>query len=436
MLHRLKALIPEPWLRPYHYALARAAAFWYGFPSKRMTVIGVTGTNGKTTTTYLLAKALEASGFPTGCTTTAIMKVGEKEWINPTKMTMPGRFFLQRILRQMADAGCRYAVVETSSQGLIQSRHIGIAYDVAVFTNLHPEHIEAHGGFENYKKAKRRLFEHLARQPEKILDGKTVPKAAVLNADDPHAEFFASTPGLKRVEWFGLENARGLTAREIKSDANGSSFRVEDAEVSLRIPGRYNVENGLAVLAVCRILGVDLKKAAEKLGQVVRVPGRFERVEAGQPWTVVIDYAPEPESFKRLYETLALLPHNRVIHVLGSAGGGRDVSRRPVLGRLAGEKADIVIVTNEDPYDDDPKRIIEQVAEGARAAGKIQDQNLFTVLDRREAIFLAMEKAAPGDIVVMTGKGHEPWICVADGKKIPWNERAVAEEAILYVSHH
>jgi len=348
-------------------------------------------------------------------------------------MTMPGRFFLQRMLRQMADAGCRYAVIETSSQGLIQSRHIGIAYDVAVFTNLHPEHIEAHGGFENYKRAKRRLFEYVARLPEKMLDGMMVPRAAVLNADDAHADYFATTPGLKRVEWYGLDRARGLAAQEVKLSGDGSYFRVDGIEVHMRLPGRYNVENAMAALAVCRVLGVDLEKAAVKLGQVESVPGRFDRIELGQPWTAIIDYAPEPGAFTRLYETLALLPHKRIIHVLGSAGGGRDVSRRPILGRMAAENADVVIVTNEDPYDDDPKQIIEQVAAGAVAAGKIHGENLFTVLDRREAIFLAMKQAQAGDIVVMTGKGHEPWICVADGKKIPWNERGVAEEAIRAV---
>lgn len=416
MLSKLKKLVPEPMVGAYHYMLARMAQAAYGNPSKELTVIGVTGTNGKTTTTYFLAKALEASGHQTGCTTTAIMKVGRKEWLNKTKMTMPGRFFLQKMLRDMVKAGCKYAVIEVSSQGLIQHRHIGIKYDLAVFTNLTPEHVEAHGGFENYKRAKRHLFE--------------VVKNAVLNADSKHIDYYAQTPGLEKVEWYSIHADKGLKAENIKLDGNGSSFTVEGVPVRIRQPGEYNIANALAALAVCKHYGVELKKAAKKLEAIQTVPGRFERVEAGQPWTAIVDYAPEPESFQRLYDALAFVPKKRVIHVLGSCGGGRDVARRPVLGRLAAEHADIVVVTNEDPYDDDPNVIINQVADGAAKAGKRDGQNLFRVVDRREAIFKAMAMAHEGDLVVMTGKGCEPWICLENGRKMPWDEVAVAKEAI------
>lgn len=433
MLNRLKKLVPEPIVRVYHYVLARLAQLAYGNPSKDLIVIGVTGTNGKTTTAYFLAKALEASGFKTGCTTTAVMKVGDKEWINTTKMTMPGRFFLQRTLRDMVRAGCRYVVVETSSQGLIQNRHIGIEYDVAVFTNLTPEHIEAHGGFENYKRAKRRLFEHVAALPGKTIDGKDVSKRAVLNADSEHARYYADTPGLKRVSWYGIRSREGLRATDVDLRADGSRFTVEGTSVDLKLPGEYNVSNALAALAVCRALGVDVHAAAQKLSAVRRVPGRFDRIDEGQPWTVIVDYAYEPESFARFYEALELIGKKRVIHVLGSCGGGRDVSRRPILGRMAAERADVVIVTNEDPYDDDPQMIIDQVAEGAVAGGKRDGKDLFRVLDRREAIYKAMEMARAGDLVVLTGKGCEPWICLDHGRKVPWDEVKVAKEAILNV---
>ncbi|MCK9361046.1 UDP-N-acetylmuramyl-tripeptide synthetase [Patescibacteria group bacterium] len=416
MLSQLKALVPEPIVSVYHYMLARLAQLVYGNPSKDLTVIGVTGTNGKTTTTYFIAKALEASGHQTGCTTTAIMKVGNKEWLNKTKMTMPGRFFLQKTLRDMVKAGCKYAVIEVSSQGLIQHRHIGINYDLAVFTNLTPEHIEAHRGFENYKRAKRRLFEAVDK--------------AVLNADSDFIEYYAQTPGLKKIEWYSVRARKGLFPESMTLDGNGSSFMAEGVSVRINQPGEYNVANALAALAVCKHYGVDLKKAAEKLEAIHTVPGRFERVEIGQPWTVVVDYAPEPESFQRLYDALDLVPKKRVIHILGSCGGGRDVARRPILGKLAAEHADIVVVTNEDPYDDDPSMIIDQVAEGAAKAGKRDGQNLFRVTDRREAIFKAMAMAREGDLVVMTGKGCEPWICLSNGRKMPWDEVAVAKEAI------
>jgi len=434
MFHRLKQFVPEPLLQIYHYCLARLACVWYGNPSDELIVIGVTGTNGKTTTSYLISKALEASGFKTGCTTTGIWKIGDTETINTMKMTMPGRFFLQRMLRQMVTAGCRYAVIETSSQGLIQYRHIGINYDVAVFTNLRPEHIEAHGGFENYKRAKRILFEHLVSGRVKVIDGTRIEKQAVLNADSAHALYYAETPGLTRVEWFSIDEQKGLVGESIVLQGDGSRFVVEGKTVDLKLPGRYNVENALAALAVCKALGVSPQAAAERVSMITRVPGRFERVDVGQPFTVIVDYAPEPGSLQQLYEALSLIPHRRVIHVLGSAGGGRDVARRAVLGQLAGQKADIVIVTNEDPYDDDPQQIIDQVAAGAQEFGKKEGETLFRIMNRREAIEKAMQLAHAQDLVVMTGKGCEAWICVAGGKKIPWDEVAVAREAIRKVT--
>ncbi len=416
MLSLIRRFTPKFALDLYHRVLAQTAAIYYGHPSRRMTVIGVTGTNGKTTTAYFIAKALEASGEKTGLTSTAIMKIGDKEWLNKTKMTMPGRFYLQRMLKEMADAGCKYAVIETSSQGLVQHRHIGIDYKMAVFTNLTPEHIEAHGGFENYKRAKRLLFE-------------SAP-IAILNADDPYAEYYATAPGVKRTEWYGIKSDKGLQATDIRLSANGSDFAAGEARVRLGLPGEYNILNALAALAVCQVVGVDLFEAARKLSEVARVPGRFDRVNAGQPWTVIVDYAPEPESFRQLYKALETTPRQRTIHILGSCGGGRDVARRPVLGKLAAEHADIVIVTNEDPYDDDPKRIVDEVAQGAAEAGKIEGQNLFKIMDRREAVFFAMKQAKEGDLIVLTGKGCEPWICVANGNKLPWDEIETARQAI------
>jgi UDP-N-acetylmuramoyl-L-alanyl-D-glutamate--2,6-diaminopimelate ligase len=200
--------------------------------------------------------------------------------------------------------------------------------------------------------------------------------------------------------------------------------------ITLRLPGRVNVENALAAVAIASTLGLPLDAIARRLGEVEGIPGRFERIDEGQPWTVIVDYAPEPASLGRLYETVESIPHTRLIHVLGSCGGGRDVARRPILGRMAGERADFVIVTNEDPYDDDPRAIMDQVADGARAAGKHDDASLLIVEDRREAIFEAMRRAEPGDLVLLTGKGCEQAIMVAGGKHLPWDERTVAREAI------
>jgi UDP-N-acetylmuramoyl-L-alanyl-D-glutamate--2,6-diaminopimelate ligase len=458
MLHELKSKIPVSWLDVYHKILAKTAALLYGYPSRELVVIGVTGTNGKTTVAYLIAKALEADGSKTGCTTTALFKVADREWLNDSKMTMLGRFRLQRILRQMVQASCRYAVIETSSQGIVQHRHENIAYDVGVFTNLTPEHIEAHGGFENYKKAKIKLFEHIAGLPPKMIDGQRIPRAAVLNKDDGYASDFA-VPGLTTVVWYGVDQSADMQATDVKETGGGVSFQLvipdlirnpeiksdgsptsalnllgdDEFLVKLQLMGKVNVYNALAALAVSKVCGQDLAAAARKISEVKAMPGRFERLDEGQPWTVVVDYAPEPESLAKAYETVRVLQTNRLIHVLGSCGGGRDAARRPVLGRMAGENADVVIVTNEDPYDDEPMSIIDQVAEGARERGKRDDVDLFRVLDREQAIGLAMRQAAPGDLVLLTGKGSEQRICVAGGRKIPWDEREAARRAIRQV---
>lgn len=428
MISTLKKIVPAPLVDLYHRSLSWLAAFWYGNPSKKLIVIGVTGTNGKTTTSYLTSKVLEASGFATGCTTTAMFKVGTKEWLNDTKMTMLGRFALQRLLKQMVDAGCRYAVVETSSQGIVQHRHRGIAYDVAVFTNLTPEHLEAHGGFENYKKAKIELFRHTAARPPKTIDGKPVPKIAVLNRMSSHAKDFA-VAGFDRVEWFGIGAGEGTSATDLEDRGWSTSFSIDGQRGTVNLPGTANVENALAAVAVATSLGVSVPDALKRLVSVSGVPGRFERIDEGQPYMVLVDYAPEPASLATLYAAAEKLPHNRIIHVLGSCGGGRDVARRPILGKMAAEHSDVVIVTNEDPYDDDPQQIIKDVADGARSAGKSGDA-LKEIPDRHDAVIAAINEAKDGDIVLLTGKGCEQAIMGPAGKKFPWDEREEARNAI------
>lgn len=431
MIATLRRLVPRSAFEMYHFFLARLAAFIYRYPSEELMVIGVTGTNGKTTTSYLISKALEASGAKVGCTTTAILKIDQKEWLNSTKMTMPGRFFLQKMLRKMVDAGCSYAVIETSSQGLIQSRHVGISYDVAVFTNLTPEHIEAHGGFEPYQQAKAILFKHVAARGPKKIQGRAVPKAFILNADSDFAPFYAEAAGKDvQVEWYSRLGKKGLIPEECHLTEKGTDLVIDGAYGHFRLPGAYNVENALAALSVAKLFGGSVGDALANLCAVPFVPGRFERVDLGQPFDVIIDYAPEPESLKQIYTALRMGSRRRLIHVLGSCGGGRDVARRPILGRMAAAEADIVVVTNEDPYDDNPQEIMDQVAEGAKQEGKQLDKNLFLIEDRRMAIAQAIELAEPGDLVLMTGKGSETWMCVANGKKLPWSERAAAEEGI------
>ena len=442
MLRRLKRLLPEPILDRYHLILAHLAAWVYGFPSEKMIVIGVTGTNGKSTTCNLIAGILEEAGHKVGLTTTVNFRIAGKDWLNPYKMTMLGRFRLQKLLAEMAAAGCTHAVIETSSEGVKQHRHAAINYDIAVFTNLTPEHIESHGGFDNYKAAKGKLFAKLAREKVKKLGGRPVAKTSVVNLNDPFADYFLSFPVPVRVGYRvdGPAAAGGsvaasqlqsaVIAEDVRTEAAGSLFTVEGHEYELKLVGAFNVENALAAIAVGRVLGIGHEVMTAALRRVEVVPGRMEFIDAGQPFSVLVDYAPEPESFRRLYEAVALFPRKRIIHVLGSCGGGRDVARRPILGKMAAERADIVVVTDEDPYDDDPLTIIKEVAAGAAAAGKTEGKDLLLIPDREEALNRAVALAQPGDLVIATGKGAEQAIVTAGGVKLPWDEREKLRQAI------
>jgi len=443
MLSKLKKLVPKPLLQAWHWSLAQLAAAWYGYPSKRMIVIGVTGTNGKTTTANLVARLLEEAGYAVGLTTTVNFRIAGKEEVNAMKMTMPGRFFLQRMLHRMDKAGCRYAVIETSSQGIEQYRHLGVEYDIAVFTNLTPEHIEAHGGFEAYKNAKLKLFRSLARRRRKSVPWHgDVRKVSVVNLESEHAADFLEPPADKKYGFLADGGAKSAgkarwpiavvkaTNAEIRTE--GSSFEVRGTKFDLLLPGRYNLMNALAAVCVGLSQALPLETMARALSKVTGVPGRFEFIDEGQEFSVIVDYAPEPESLRQLYEVVKAMPGKRVIHVLGSAGGGRDAARRPVLGGIAGRNADIVIVTNEDPYDEDPQAIIEAVAGGAEAAGKKEGETLFRLPDRRQAIKKAVEIARDGHVVLLTGKGAEQAIAGKGGELTPWDERETARELLRH----
>lgn len=430
MLGRLKQLIPSPLLQAYHYTLARAAEVKFGRPSENIIVIGVTGTNGKSSTVNFIAQLLTELGERVGYTSTAGFSIAGKFVENKMKMTMPGRFVLQRLVRQMVDEDCRFAILETSSQGLVQYRHLGVNYDMAVFTNLTPEHIEAHGGFENYKKAKGILFQHLAARPRKVIHGVEQRKVSVINADDPRGAYYKAFPADRHVTfgWHGAASHDHLVALTGEVDATGSTIMVNGEYVRLSLTAEFERLNALAAMATVYALGFslsDVLRAAERLKPVA---GRFERIDLGQPFSVIVDYAYEPYALQALYRSVEPLGFKRIIGVHGSAGGGRDVARRPEIGKLAAQHEDIVVVTNEDPYDDDPRKVMDDVAEGARAAG--MTEHLHIIEDRQTAIDFAIASARPGDVVLITGKGSEPVMAVANGKKVPWDDREAARIAL------
>jgi len=440
----IKKFLPKSFLLFYHKVLAYLADFFYNHPSSKLIVIGVTGTAGKSTTVNLIGKILEEAGLKVGLTTTMNFKIGEKEWINKTKMTMPGRFFMQKILKEMVKANCQYAIIETSSEGILQFRHLGIDYDIAVFTGLHPEHIEAHGSFENYKKAKGKLFEKLEKRKEKFIDGKRIKKVIVVNLDDENADYFLS---YKADEYYGyslnsksqIPNPKKIQnlkikifkAENIKLADDGSSFTVDGVDFKINLLGEFNIYNCLASIAVALSQNIDLKICQRALEKIKFLPGRMEIV-VEKPFKVIVDYAHTPKELENVYQFVKFKLKNqksKIIGVLGSAGGGRDKWKRPVLGEIASQYCDFIILTNEDPYDEDPDQILSEIKTGILNS-QFPISNLFEILDRREAIRKAISLAKENDIVIITGKGSEPWICVAHGKKIPWDDRKVVKEEL------
>jgi UDP-N-acetylmuramoyl-L-alanyl-D-glutamate--2,6-diaminopimelate ligase len=434
----LRAIMPEFLLNAYHYSLARLAAIVYRHPSESLIVIGVTGTNGKSSTVTYIGRLLEEMGETIGWTTTAGFKVGADEWINAKKMTMLGRFQTQNMLRRMVDAGCTYAIVETSSQGIAQFRHVGINYDVAVFTNLTPEHIESHGGFENYKRAKGKLFASLSKTGRKSLSGLEVEKTIVVNLDDEHAEYFLSFES-DRYAGFALEkntddiarlNTNPLVPEKITYTGHCTTFELDGLGFHFKPIGPFQLKNALAAISTVKQLGFHGEQLRGAVETLRPVPGRMEPIAEGQPFKVIVDYAYEPAALAAVYEAIELIEYKRLIHIVGSAGGGRDVARRKILGEMSAAHDDLVIVANEDPYDEDPMQIVNDVADAAVKAGKKDGQDLFRILDRQEAIQYAIDVAEADDLVLITGKGNEPVMAVANGEKVPWDDRQAARKAL------
>ena len=403
MKELLKKFIPPFLLNWYHYILALLGVIFYCFPSRKIKIIGVTGTNGKTTVVNLTTKILEEAGYKVVSLSSIKFKIGEREWPNTLKMTMPGRFQIQKFLRQAVASGCKFAVLEVTSEGIKQHRHRFINFDTAVFTNLTPEHIEAHGGFENYKKSKGKLFQ-------------ATKNIHIINIDDENANYLLQFPAKKKYT-YGLN----------KGDINAKNFQFK-----LQLIGDFNVYNALAAACAGVSQGVNLEICKKVLEMVGSIPGRMEEV-ISQPFKVFVDYAFTPNALEKVYQTLNNLKPKtynlkpKLICVLGACGGGRDKWKRPVLGEIAAKYCDEVIVTNEDPYDENPYQILSMIKSGI-SKSQFPTSNFYEILDRREAIRKSLALAKPGDVVIITGKGCEPWICVAGGKKIPWDDREVVKE--------
>lgn len=414
----------------YHLVLAKCAALYYGFPSRKMIVIGVTGTKGKTSTINFIWACLMAGGHKTGIISTANIRIGEKEFLNFYHMTMPGRFAIQKLLAQMAKEGCTYCLVETTSEGIKQYRHIGVWYDIAVFTNLSPEHLPSHGGsYEAYRQAKEKMFASLMSH-KKVFAGKRIEKVIIANNDDEHVGDFLKYPADKKIT-YAIRNAADVVANEVGQTNKGVCFRVGGAIFSLSILGTFNVYNALPAIIVARRAGVSDEQIMKGLESLSCIPGRMEIVNEGQPFTVIVDYAHEKQSMTNVLTTANAIKHAgaKTIVLLGAEGGGRDKAKRPIMGEIAAKLADVVIVSNVDPYDDDPKEILEDIATVAERFGKIRGENLFVIEDRTEGIRQALSVANENDVVLITGKGAEQSMVIG-GKSIPWDDRQVVKSEL------
>ncbi len=431
-------------------ALAGAAAWWYGDPSAELGVVGITGTDGKTTTSYLATAALVAAGIPTGMLGTAALEIGGVREANPEHATTPEAPRLQAILRAMVAAGDRAAIVETTSHGLALDRVAGVRYDVAIFTNLTHEHLELHGTFEAYRDAKRSLFDRLAMGAENPAKPDLGwPRTGIVNADDPSAEVFveATRRAGARVITYSQNPSRREADVTTSSVALmpfelGGGLRMAYAtprttgELRSALAGGFNAANLLAVLALGEALDLDPAAVEAGIESVRAIPGRMERVVAGQPFEVIVDYAHTPASLETVLNELRVLARprrGRVIVVFGSAGE-RDTLKRPDMGQIAARRAAFVVLADEDPRGEDREAILAEIAAGATAAGKVRGRDLLLIPDRRAAIRAALERARPGDFVLLAGKGHESTILYADRAE-PWDERAEARAALAELGY-
>ena len=412
--------------------LAAAAAWWYGDPSQELAVVGVTGTDGKTTTSFLAVAALEAAGLPSGLIGTIDTKIGAMREANAEHVTTPEAPELQALLRAMVRTGDGAAVVETTSHGLALDRVAEVAYDAAILTNVSHEHLELHGTFEAYRAAKLSLFERLASHGTAVR-----PRVGIVNHDDPSAPLFEAVvrESGARLITYGADPTATVHATRVVEDARRLLVRFVtprgEADLELRLAGRFNVHNALAVVALGEAWDLDAAAVRRGLESMPGVPGRMERVEAGQPFGVIVDYAHTPASLGGVLDLLAPVAAARgggLIAVFGSAGE-RDTGKRSIMGRLAAERCRLVVVTDEDPRGEDRDAILEEIARGAEAAGARRDRDLFVIADRRAAIGAAIERAKTGDVVLLAGKGHERSIIGPDGPA-PWDERAAALAAL------
>jgi UDP-N-acetylmuramoyl-L-alanyl-D-glutamate--2,6-diaminopimelate ligase len=405
----MRRFIPTKLLDLYHLWFAVLGAKLYGNPSRELFVVGVTGTKGKSSTSELVRTMLEGAGFKVALASTIHFRIGDEIEPNLFKMTMPGRAYLQKFMRKALEAGCTHVVLEMTSEGAKQFRQKGIELDALIFTNLQPEHLESHGSMEAYAEAKLELAKGLEESSKR-------PRYIVANADDAYGARFLDAHVEVKVP-FTLRDAEPYSV-----DDTSVRFVYKNSEVfTVPLPGLFNLRNILACVSLGVAMGLDIPSIKRSLEYIKPILGRAERVEEGQDFAVVVDYAHTPDSLKALFDTYA---GKRIIALMGSTGGGRDQWKRPEMGKIADERCDVVILTNEDPYDEDPHKILGDIAKGFN----LHEPKI--IYDRRQAIGQAIREARTGDVVLLTGKGTDPYIMGPRGHKEPWSDKQVAKEKL------
>jgi UDP-N-acetylmuramoyl-L-alanyl-D-glutamate--2,6-diaminopimelate ligase len=418
MRHLLSGLVPQFLKNYYHLVMAVVANVYFGFPSRKLIVIGVTGTNGKTTTTQMIGAILRKAHTPTAIASTIDYWMGDEERINTSKFTTTSAWKLQQFLREAVTKGMTHAVIETSSHALDQYRVWGTRYEIAVITNVTREHLDYHHTMEKYRRAKQKLF--------------AMSRYAVVNADMEGPEYYtkAHMQAGRAVTYSTKNHNADVYAQGIRLNFNKTEFRVGDEEYTLCVPGLFNIENTLAAIAVAKLLQVESTVTREALKELKGIPGRMECLESSEGVDIIIDYAVTPDAFTKLYDSVRPLkiPGTRIFHVFGACGE-RDRGKRPMLTAIASEYADVIILTNEDPYYEDGEQILNELEAGL---SKTRSYEYLRIYDRREAISKAISMAERGDIILVTGKGAETSMAIG-AERIPWSERDVISEALLQI---
>lgn len=408
--HVLTTLLPRPLyvklLSPYHLIFNFVVALLSGFPGRKLTVIGVTGTKGKSSVSEMLFHVLRVAGKSAAVSGTIRFAINDEVKANKFKMTMPGHGFLHEFLKEAVSKGAKYAVLELTSEGAVQHRHRFLALNALIFTNQEKEHIESHGSMEAYIRAKFKIGKALARSSKR-------PRAIIANRDNPLSAPYLALPVEERIA-FSIEDASDIVSQD-----GMSMFTFEHIRFTLPHPGNFSIMNALAVIKTARFLGIPLETSRDALASLTRIPGRAEKIDEQQSFTAIVDYAHTPDSLKALYEAYP----GRKICVLGNTGGGRDTWKRPLMGALADQYCSDVILTDEDPYDEDPLSIVESMTTDMKRTPTI-------IMERRAAIKEALLRARPGDTVLITGKGTDPYIMRANGEKEVWSDSEVVRELL------